>query len=63
VVIEKDKDRRFITLARELAVPVLLRDMTEDQALIDAGVADARVIIIAPTTTWPIWKWPSMRGE
>jgi Trk K+ transport system NAD-binding subunit len=47
VVIEKDKDRRFITLARELAVPVLLRDMTEDQALIDAGVADARVIIIA----------------
>ena len=47
VVIEKDKDRRFIALARELAVPVLLRDMTEDQALIDAGVADARVIIIA----------------
>jgi voltage-gated potassium channel len=47
VIIEKDKDRRFITLARELNVPVLLRDMTEDQALIDAGVPDARVIIIA----------------
>jgi len=47
IIIEKDKDRRFITLARELNVPVLLRDMTEDQALIDAGVPDARVIIIA----------------
>jgi voltage-gated potassium channel len=47
VVIEKDKDRRFITMARELSVPVLLRDMTEDQALIDAGVPQARVIIIA----------------
>ncbi|HEV8290746.1 MAG TPA: NAD(P)-binding protein [Tepidisphaeraceae bacterium] len=47
VVIEKDQEGRFLTLARELAVPVLLRDMTEDQALIDAGVAEARVIIIA----------------
>jgi len=47
IVIEKDKERRFITLARELSVPVLMRDMTEDQALIDAGVPDARVIIIA----------------
>jgi Trk K+ transport system NAD-binding subunit len=47
VVIEKDKERRFLTLAKELNVPVMLRDMTEDQALVDAGVEHARVIIIA----------------
>jgi len=47
VVIEKDKEGRFLTLAKELSVPVLLRDMTEDQALVDAGVENARVIIIA----------------
>src|SRR5438552_2752252 len=47
IVIEKDKERRFLTLAKELNVPVLLRDMTEDQALIDAGVPHARVVIIA----------------
>jgi len=47
VVIEKDQEGRFLTLAKELGVPVLLRDMTEDQAMIDAGVAEARVIIIA----------------
>ncbi len=47
VVIEKDKEKRFLALARELSVPVLLRDMTEDQALIDAGIREARVVIIA----------------
>src|SRR5215204_2281432 len=47
VVIEKDQEGRFLTLAKELGVPVLLRDMTEDQAMIDAGVAEARAIIIA----------------
>jgi Trk K+ transport system NAD-binding subunit len=47
VVIEKNQEGRFLTLARELGVPVLVRDMTEDQAMIDAGVAEARVIIIA----------------
>lgn len=47
VVIEKEKERRFLTLAKELAVPVMLRDMTDDQALVDAGVPHARVIIIA----------------
>ena len=47
IVIEKDRERRFLTLAKELNVPVLLRDMTEDQALIDAyaGVGVDRLII------------------
>lgn len=47
VVIEKNQEGRFLTLTKELGVPVLLRDMTEDQALVDAGVEHARVIIIA----------------
>ncbi len=47
VVIERDKEGRFLTVARELSVPVLLRDMTEDQALLDAGIKEARVVIIA----------------
>jgi Trk K+ transport system NAD-binding subunit len=47
VVVEKDQEGRFLALAKELGIPVLLRDMTEDQALVDAGVEHARVIIIA----------------
>lgn len=47
VVIEKDAQGRFVPGAKALGVPVLIRDMKEDQSLIDAGVAEARVIIIA----------------
>lgn len=46
VVLEKHKDSRQLTHAKELGAPVLIRDMKEDQALIDAGIAHARAIII-----------------
>lgn len=47
VVLEKHKDSRHLTHARELGAAVLLRDMKEDQALIDAGIKHARAIVIA----------------
>lgn len=47
VAIEKDGDGRFIAMAKNLGVPVLIRDMKEDQSLIDAGIQRARAIIIA----------------
>ena len=47
VAIEKNGDGRFIAMAKNLGVPVLIRDMKEDQSLIDAGIQRARAIIIA----------------
>ena len=47
VALEKDADARFLADAKATGVPVLVRDMQEDQALIDAGVQHARAIIIA----------------
>lgn len=47
VVLEKDPDSRFLTSAKSLQVPVLIRDMKEDQALRDAGIESAASIIIA----------------
>ncbi len=47
VVLERDKRSKFVVQTKELNVPVLIRDMKEDQALIDAGVEHARAIIIA----------------
>jgi voltage-gated potassium channel Kch len=47
VVIERDENGRFVPQARQFGVPVLLRDMREDQSLVDAGIASARVVIIA----------------
>ena len=49
VVLDKNDDARFMPVARELGVPVLVRNMKEDQALIDAGIEHARAIIIATT--------------
>lgn len=46
VVIEKDADGRFLEPARATGVPVLVRDMKDDDALIQAGVAHAQSIII-----------------
>jgi voltage-gated potassium channel Kch len=46
VALEKSKTARFLAHARELNIPVMVRDMKEDQALIDAGVEHARAIII-----------------
>lgn len=47
VALEKDASARFLVDAKATGVPVLVRDMKEDQALRDAGVEHARVIIIA----------------
>ncbi len=47
VVLEKHRDSRHLTHARELGAAVLLRDMKEDQALIDAGIKHARAVVIA----------------
>lgn len=47
VAIEKDADGRFVAQARETQTPILIRDMKEDQAIIDAGIRHARSIIIA----------------
>ena len=47
VALERLKRGRFVTQARDLGVPVVIRDMKEDQALIDAGIEHARAIVIA----------------
>jgi voltage-gated potassium channel len=47
VVLEKQRGSRQLTHARELGAAVLIRDMKEDQALIDAGIKHARAIVIA----------------
>ncbi len=47
VVIEQDENGRFVPQTRRFGVPVLMRDMREDQSLVDAGIATARVVIIA----------------
>jgi hypothetical protein len=47
VALEKEPNARFLGDAKATGVPVLVRDMKEDQALVDAGVRHARAIIIA----------------
>lgn len=47
VAIEKNPEARFLHEAKGTGTPVLIRDMKDDQALIDAGVAEAKVIVIA----------------
>jgi voltage-gated potassium channel len=47
VALEKDDAGRFMAQAKATGVPILVRDMKDDQALLDAGVAYARAIIIA----------------
>jgi Trk K+ transport system NAD-binding subunit len=47
VVIEKDENNRFLPQAQAMNVPVLVRNMKEDQSLIDAGAAYAQAVIIA----------------
>jgi voltage-gated potassium channel len=46
VVLERVADNPFVTQAKALKVPVLIRDMKEDQALVDAGIEKAAAIII-----------------
>jgi voltage-gated potassium channel len=47
VALERRKDSRFISAAKALGVPVLIRDMKDDAALIDAGIVHARAVVIA----------------
>jgi voltage-gated potassium channel len=47
VAIELDPDGRFLSNARTHGVPVLIHDMKDDKALVDAGVPVARAIVIA----------------
>jgi voltage-gated potassium channel Kch len=47
VVIERNEGGRFVDQAKTMKVPVLIRDMKEDQALVDAGIKHARAIILA----------------
>src|SRR5207245_5337464 len=47
VCIEKDTGGRFLDDAKRTGVPILVRDMKDDQALIDDGVQHARAIGIA----------------
>jgi voltage-gated potassium channel Kch len=46
-VLERRRSARFIAQARDLGVPEMIRDMKEDQALLDAGIEHARAIVIA----------------
>ena len=46
VVLEKAGENPFVTQAKAMDVPVLVRDMKEDQALIDAGIERATAVII-----------------
>lgn len=47
VVIETDPDNRFLAQARATGAAILIRDMKDDQALVEAGISRARAIIIA----------------
>jgi Trk K+ transport system NAD-binding subunit len=47
VCIERRRSSRLAALAKTMGVAVLIRDMTEDQALIDAGVLVARTVVAA----------------
>ena len=47
VAIESDANARFLSLAKATGIPVLVRDMKDDKALLEAGVEHARVIILA----------------
>ncbi|HZS36913.1 MAG TPA: NAD-binding protein [Polyangia bacterium] len=47
VAVEKAADGRFMGEAKATGIPILINDMKDDNALIEAGVPHARCIIIA----------------
>jgi Trk K+ transport system NAD-binding subunit len=47
VVIEQDRDSRFVATARRLGVPVLIGDATVNQVLRQAHVVQSRAVIVA----------------
>jgi Trk K+ transport system NAD-binding subunit len=46
VVLEKSKGNPFLAAAKAMRVPILIRDMKDDAALVEAGVEHATAIII-----------------
>jgi voltage-gated potassium channel len=46
VAIEKFENNIFLAQAKAMHVPILIRDMKEDQALIDAGIERAAAVIV-----------------
>jgi voltage-gated potassium channel Kch len=46
VVLEKDEMGKFVSQGKALGVPILHKDMKDDQSLIDAGIKYGRAIII-----------------
>ena len=47
IAIEKDPEARFLAQARVMGIPILVRDMKDDEALREAGVEHARAIVVA----------------
>jgi len=47
VVLERSETNPFLAQAKAMNVPVLVRDMKEDQALLDAGIKEASAVVIA----------------
>jgi Trk K+ transport system NAD-binding subunit len=47
VALDRDGHGRFLAAANATGAPILIQDMRDDQALLEAGVAHARCIIIA----------------
>ncbi len=47
VAVEKDPDARFLAQAKLMGIPVLMRDMKDDEALREAGIEHARAIVVA----------------
>jgi len=47
VALEKDENGAFVAQAKRTGTPVIVGDMKDDSALVNAGIAHARVVIIA----------------
>jgi Trk K+ transport system NAD-binding subunit len=47
IIIEADENNRFLAQARATGACILIRDMKDDQSLIDAGIEHANGVIIA----------------
>jgi Trk K+ transport system NAD-binding subunit len=47
VCVERDEQGKFVSQVRKSGVPIIIRDMKDDQTLLDAGVPHARAIVIA----------------
>jgi Trk K+ transport system NAD-binding subunit len=46
VVLERNENGKFLSQGKALGIPILLRDMKDDEALIGAGIEFARAIVL-----------------